>query len=78
MVPELGEPRSVEALAKHLITARGGPTGRAATIVFTQLRSGDKMCEALLSQQGIICCSRQEPRPVKGRPQPRSGSCSIG
>ena len=61
MVPELGEPRSVEALAKHLITARGGPTGRAATIVFTQLRSGDKMCEALLSSKESYAAPERAP-----------------
>jgi FlaA1/EpsC-like NDP-sugar epimerase len=46
-VPELGEPRTVESLARHLIKDRG----QAVPIVFTQLRPGDKMCEALLSSK---------------------------
>jgi FlaA1/EpsC-like NDP-sugar epimerase len=45
VVPELGEPRTVESLARHLIK----DTGQPVPIVFTQLRPGDKMCEALLS-----------------------------
>jgi len=45
VVPELGEPRTVESLARHLIKQSGQPV----PIVFTQLRPGDKMCEALLS-----------------------------
>ena len=44
LVPELGEPMLVEALARHLIGS-----GAQVPIVFTQLRPGDKMCEALLS-----------------------------
>jgi FlaA1/EpsC-like NDP-sugar epimerase len=47
VVPELGEPRTVESLARHLIKDRG----QAVPIVFTQLRPGDKMCEALLSSK---------------------------
>jgi FlaA1/EpsC-like NDP-sugar epimerase len=42
-VPELGQPRTVESLARYLT---GDPPAR---IVYTQLRPGDKMCEALLS-----------------------------
>jgi FlaA1/EpsC-like NDP-sugar epimerase len=45
VVPELGRPRTVESLARHLIGDRAVP------IVFTQLRPGDKMCEALLSSK---------------------------
>jgi FlaA1/EpsC-like NDP-sugar epimerase len=45
VVPELGEPRTLESLARHLIRDSGQPV----PIVFTQLRPGDKMCEALLS-----------------------------
>jgi FlaA1/EpsC-like NDP-sugar epimerase len=44
LVPELGEPKLVEALAQHLMDRSG-----RVPIVFTQLRPGDKMCEALLS-----------------------------
>ncbi len=49
LVPELGEPVPVVALAQHLIANGHGPTTRKAPIVFTQLRPGDKMSEALLS-----------------------------
>jgi FlaA1/EpsC-like NDP-sugar epimerase len=45
VVPELGRPHTVESLARHLIG------DRPAKIVFTQLRPGDKMCEALLSSR---------------------------
>jgi FlaA1/EpsC-like NDP-sugar epimerase len=46
LVPELGEPRQVQALAQHLMDRSG-----RVPIVFTQLRPGDKMCEALLSDR---------------------------
>jgi len=45
LVPDLTEPLRVEALARHLMTK----VDNHATLVFTQLRPGDKMCEALLS-----------------------------
>lgn len=43
LVPELGEPVPVMMLAQQLVADGPGP------IVFTELRTGDKMCEALLS-----------------------------
>jgi FlaA1/EpsC-like NDP-sugar epimerase len=46
LVPKLGEPVPVEALAQHLM--RGSDH---VPIIFTQLRPGDKMCEALLSDR---------------------------
>ena len=46
LVPELGELLPVEALAQHLMERAG-----RVPIVFTQLRPGDKMCEALLSER---------------------------
>jgi FlaA1/EpsC-like NDP-sugar epimerase len=46
LVPQLGEPLRVEALAQHLMDGAG-----RVPIVFTQLRPGDKMCEALLSDR---------------------------
>jgi FlaA1/EpsC-like NDP-sugar epimerase len=46
LVPDLGEPKLVEALAQHLMDRWG-----RVPIVFTQLRPGDKMCEALLSDR---------------------------
>jgi FlaA1/EpsC-like NDP-sugar epimerase len=49
LVPELGEPVLVEALARHLIAKANGSSTGQVPIVFTQLRPGDKMSEALLS-----------------------------
>jgi FlaA1/EpsC-like NDP-sugar epimerase len=46
LVPELGEPLRVEALARHLMHGSD-----QVPIIFTQLRPGDKMCEALLSDR---------------------------
>jgi FlaA1/EpsC-like NDP-sugar epimerase len=46
LVPELGQPVPVQALAQHLMNGSG-----QVPIVFTQLRPGDKMCEALLSER---------------------------
>ena len=43
LAPDLGEPISMEAVARHLIGGDNIP------IVFTQLRPGDKLCEALIS-----------------------------
>jgi FlaA1/EpsC-like NDP-sugar epimerase len=57
VVPELGEPRSVEALANHMISSTRGPSDKPAKIVFTQLRPGDKMCEALLSSKESFAAS---------------------
>ncbi len=48
-VPGLGEPVLMESLARHLIAGHRTPGGAVIPIVFTQLRLGDKMCEALLS-----------------------------
>ena len=47
LVPELGEPVLVRAVAEFLIAEAS--TGSEPGIIFTQLRPGDKMCEALLS-----------------------------
>ena len=47
LVPELGEPIAVEALARYLIQTMSS----TAAITFSQLRPGDKMCEALLSER---------------------------
>jgi FlaA1/EpsC-like NDP-sugar epimerase len=45
LVPDLAEPVRVEALARHLMAK----THATSTLVFTELRPGDKMREALLS-----------------------------
>lgn len=47
LVPDLGEPVLVRAVAEHLI-AQSSTNGHSA-IAFTELRPGDKLCEALLS-----------------------------
>jgi FlaA1/EpsC-like NDP-sugar epimerase len=47
LVPELGEPVLVRAVAEYLIAEAS--ISRELAISFTQLRPGDKMCEALLS-----------------------------
>ena len=47
LVPQLGEPVLVRTVAEYLIAEAS--IGRELAIVFTQLRPGDKMCEALLS-----------------------------
>jgi FlaA1/EpsC-like NDP-sugar epimerase len=49
LVPELGEPLLVRAVAEYLIAEAS--TDRKPAIAFTQLRPGDKMCEALLSSR---------------------------
>ena len=64
LVPDLAEPVRVEALARHLMAKV--PT--TSTVVFTQLRPGDKMCEALLSErESFAMHAEEEPRlrPVK-------------
>jgi FlaA1/EpsC-like NDP-sugar epimerase len=48
LVPQLGEPISMESLARHLIARGNAPD---VPVVFTQLRPGDKICEALLSRR---------------------------
>ena len=47
LVPDLAEPVRVEALARRLMAK----IDATATLVFTQLRAGDKLCEALLSER---------------------------
>jgi FlaA1/EpsC-like NDP-sugar epimerase len=47
LVPQLGEPVLVRTVAEYLIAEAS--IGRELAIVFTHLRPGDKMCEALLS-----------------------------
>jgi FlaA1/EpsC-like NDP-sugar epimerase len=49
LVPELGEPVLVRSVAEYLIAEAS--TGCKPAITFTQLRPGDKMCEALLSNR---------------------------
>ena len=59
LVPELGEPVLVRAVAEYLIAKAS--TGRKPAIIFTQLRPGDKMCEALLSGRESYTASLDSP-----------------
>jgi FlaA1/EpsC-like NDP-sugar epimerase len=64
LVPDLAEPLRVESLARHLMTK----VDNHATLVFTQLRPGDKMCEALLSGRELYAAdpaTEQQLRSVK-------------
>jgi FlaA1/EpsC-like NDP-sugar epimerase len=63
LVPDLGEPLRVEALARHLMAK----VQATSTLVFTELRPGDKMCEALLSAResfAMGCGEERQLRPV--------------
>jgi FlaA1/EpsC-like NDP-sugar epimerase len=60
LVPELGEPVRVESLAQHLMDRPG-----QVPIVFTQLRPGDKMCEALLSDRESYVAHADVNRPLR-------------
>ncbi|MGC9291538.1 MAG: polysaccharide biosynthesis protein [Acidobacteriaceae bacterium] len=51
-IPDLGEQVRILDLARFLMEAAPGPAGREVPIVFTGLRPGDKMEEALLSAGG--------------------------
>jgi FlaA1/EpsC-like NDP-sugar epimerase len=51
LVPELGQPAAMESLARHLIVQMQAGSASLLPIVFTGLRVGDKMCEALLSER---------------------------
>jgi FlaA1/EpsC-like NDP-sugar epimerase len=64
LVPDLAEPLRVEALARHLMAK----VQATSTVVFTELRPGDKMCEALLSARESFATSpgaERQLRPVK-------------
>jgi len=61
LVPDLAEPMRVEALARHLM-AKAHAT---STIVFTGLRPGDKMCEALLSARESFAANPGEGGPLR-------------
>lgn len=70
LVPELGEPIPVEALAQYLMAhARCSAAGQVP-IVFTRLRPGDKMCEALLSQRESYVTHAEAGRPLRAVKSP--------
>ena len=64
LAPDLAEPMRVEALARHLM-AKAHAT---STIVFTGLRPGDKMCEALLSARESSAMNPVEANPGEAGP----------
>ncbi|MDT7815774.1 MAG: hypothetical protein QOJ42_5690 [Acidobacteriaceae bacterium] len=64
LAPDLAEPMRVEALARHLM-AKAHAT---STIVFTGLRPGDKMCEALLSARESFAMNPGEANPGEAAP----------
>jgi FlaA1/EpsC-like NDP-sugar epimerase len=74
MVPELGEPRRVEALARHLIAGR---CTKPAAIVFTELRPGDKMCESLLSSNESYAASAESPGPLRAVNSPALSAAEL-
>jgi FlaA1/EpsC-like NDP-sugar epimerase len=74
MVPELGEPRRVEALARHLIAGR---CTKSAAIVFTELRPGDKMCESLLSSNESYAASAESPGPLRAVNSPALSAAEL-
>jgi FlaA1/EpsC-like NDP-sugar epimerase len=64
LVPDLAEPVKVETVARHLMAK----VSTASTVVFTQLRPGDKMCEALLSARESFApnsSAERQLRPLK-------------
>jgi FlaA1/EpsC-like NDP-sugar epimerase len=61
LVPDLADPVRVEALARHLMAKV--PTTSA--VVFTQLRPGDKMCEALFSERESFAMHAEEERQLR-------------
>ena len=69
-VPELGEPVPVVALARHLMTNGSSPAARQVPIVFTELRPGDKMCEALLSSRESYAADAGPAAPLRAIKSP--------
>ena len=61
LAPNLVEPVRVEALARHLMAK----VATTSTLVFTQLRPGDKMCEALLSERESFAIHPGEERSLR-------------
>ena len=65
IVPELGEPVTVEALARYLMHGSD-----QVPIIFTQLRPGDKMCEALLSDRESYVSRADAGQPLRAVKSP--------
>jgi FlaA1/EpsC-like NDP-sugar epimerase len=61
LAPDLAEPLRVEALARHLMAK----VQTTSTLVFTELRPGDKMCEALLSARESFAMNPGEERALR-------------
>jgi FlaA1/EpsC-like NDP-sugar epimerase len=72
LVPDLAEPLKVEALARHLMAK-----AHASTVVFTGLRPGDKMCEALLSARESFAVNPGEAGPLRRLKSPCLGPAMM-
>ncbi len=66
LVPELAEPVPVVALARHLMTN----AARQVPIVFTELRLGDKMAEALVSSRESYAAEGDPVAPLRAIKSP--------
>jgi FlaA1/EpsC-like NDP-sugar epimerase len=71
LVPELGKPVPVDLLAQHLMTKGRVP------IVYTQLRPGDKMCEALLSEREAYTAHADQGQPLRAVKSPSLSSTIL-
>jgi FlaA1/EpsC-like NDP-sugar epimerase len=69
-VPELAQPVPVVELARHLMTNQSSPAARQVPIVFTELRPGDKMCEALLSSRESYAADGAPAAPLRAIKSP--------
>jgi FlaA1/EpsC-like NDP-sugar epimerase len=66
LAPELAEPVPVVALARHLMAN----AARRVPIVFTELRPGDKMCEALVSSRESYAADGDPAAPLRAIKSP--------
>jgi FlaA1/EpsC-like NDP-sugar epimerase len=66
LVPDLAGPLRVETLARHLMAK----VQATSTLVFTELRPGDKMCEALLSERESFAMNPGEERQLRALKSP--------
>ncbi|MBW4026208.1 MAG: polysaccharide biosynthesis protein [Acidobacteria bacterium] len=57
LVPELGEPVLIEHIARHMLAQLSSSGAAPVPIVYTGLRTGDKMVEALLATHESITAS---------------------
>lgn len=69
LVPELGEPVLMESLARYLIARMRDGSASDVPIEITELRPGDKMCEALLSARESYV-AQPDARPLRAVSSP--------